>query len=142
MGQSMEIPSIQSCRNCLFLSGMKLQFSDSSDNRSITCVCLTYHSFSRIISTGFDPLSLTGISCNLFSFEDNFPDSSRIDIASFLASNTLWPCNGPEISVIFPSRSIAWKGFNPSSLNTETSFWSPNEQTISIPLPKSALTDG
>ena len=40
------------------------------------------------------------------------------------------------------SKSMAWKGFNPSSLNTETSFWSPKEQTINTPLPKSAFTDG
>ncbi len=121
---------------------MKLQLLDSSESLSITCVCLTYHSFSKIISTGLEPLSLTGISCNLLLFEDSFPDSSRILIASFLASKTLFPTRGPDISVIFPSKSMAANGFKPSSLNIETSFWSPKEHTIKIPLPKSDLTEG
>ena len=49
-------------------------------------------------------------------------DSSRISNAFFLASMTDKPANGPPTSVIFPSKSIAWNGVSPSSLNTETSF--------------------
>ena len=142
MGQSIDMPSIQSCKYCRFLSGMNLHSSESSFNLSRICVCLTYHSFSRIISIGFPPLSLTGTSCKRSSVESRFPDERSISIALLLASITFIPDNGPEISVISPLRLIATNGLIPSSLNIETSFWSPNEHTIRIPLPNSIFTDG
>ena len=63
-------------------------------------------------------------------------------MTDFLASATFIPENGPAISVIEPSKSIAWKGVSPNSLNTDTSFWSPNEQTMSMPEPNSLFTEG
>ena len=47
---------------------------------------------------------------------------SRISIAFFLASRTGIPDKDDPNSVIFPSKSIAWKGDNPNSLKTATSF--------------------
>ena len=138
----MEIPSIQSCRNCRLRSGMNLLCSESSDNRSRMWVCLTYHSFSRIISTGFPPRSLTGTSCMCFSAADKRPDSRSISIEAFLASSADIPENGPLMLVIRPFISTATNGLRANSRNTATSFWSPNEQTIRTPLPNSIFTEG
>ena len=63
-------------------------------------------------------------------------------MAFALASSTDNPSSGPAIDVIQPFKSMAWNGVKPNSLNTATSFWSPNEQTIRIPLPNSDLTEG
>ena len=122
IGQSIDIPSTQSCRYCLFLSGMNLLLLDNSISFSRTCVCLTYHSLSKIISIGFPPLSLTGISCSLSSKDSRQSKSSSILVASILASLTFKPLSGPEICVISPFRSMATKGLSPSSLNIATSF--------------------
>ena len=132
--------SIQSNKNCLLRAGTKLLSSDNSFSLSCMCVCRTYHSFNKIISIGFFPLSETGISWSLSSTLSSLSDSSKSSKAFFLASKTDNPAKGPPTSVIFPSKSIAWNGVKPNSLNTETSFWSPNEQTIKTPEPNSMLT--
>ena len=122
IGQSIEMPPIQSCKYCLFLSGMNLLLLDNSASLSRTCVCFTYHSLSSIISIGLPPLSLTGISCSLSSKESMQPESSSILVASILASDTFKPLSGPDIWVISPFKSIATNGLSPSSLNIATSF--------------------
>ena len=70
------------------------------------------------------------------------PESFSISIDAALAFSADIPESGPLMPVIRPSRSTATNGFRPSSLKTATSFWSPNEHTMSTPLPKSILTDG
>ena len=70
------------------------------------------------------------------------PDSRRISIDAARASSANMPARGPPTELIRPSRSTATNGRRASSRNTATSFWSPNEQTIRAPLPKSIFTEG
>ena len=122
IGQSMLMLSIQSRRNCRFRTGWNSMLSMCSRMRSWICVWRTYHSFNRIISTGFLPRSETGTSWSRSTDCTSLQPLSSNSMALALASMTGMPARGPATSVILPSRSMAWNGVRPSSRKTATSF--------------------
>ena len=122
IGQSMLMLSIQSNKNCRLRGGWNSICSINSSILSCICVWRTYHSFRRMISTGFFPRSETGTSCCRSSMASMLPSISNISIAFARASRTDNPSRGPEIEVMHPFKSIAWNGARPSSLKTATSF--------------------
>ena len=55
-------PNLSNYKKHRLLKMIQRILFDNFDITSCICVCLTYHSFNKIISTGFFPLSDTGIS--------------------------------------------------------------------------------